>query len=220
MLRYITYQIRHPQPTGPAAQKCHISPTTNIHYCLIRRHHVYKNLLPRNDVSLSSLFLKKPVVLLSSPTLSWTSLPLSPPNFYIQRLINQYKMSARSCTQDVSLTADTSDDSSFNMSQELNRPPCEKARTYPESCRPYEDVFNFSHAPQISTVALPKQEGGEDFVIGGYESNLGLQLGGGLIPAETLDSEPEAILLGCLDDVLPELLAMDSDGGLMFCGFD
>ena len=147
----------------------------------------------------------------------------------VQRLTNQQKMPARGCTQDISLATDTSGNFSpnvsqydrkvipvnenltmFQMSQGPNGPPREDARTYPETCGPYKDDemevcpddLNLPRAPQIPTVALPEEDDGEDFSCSGSKSNLE---GGS---TSTLDGDPEAKLLGRLDDILPELLAI------------
>jgi hypothetical protein len=149
----------------------------------------------------------------------------------VQRPTKQHKMPARRCTQNVSRrltrTANTSDSSSpkvskynrevvpvdenlttFQMSQGINRRPREKARTYPQTYEPYKHDglenwlknLKFPRTPQIPTVALPElQEEGEDF---SYNESK-LNLGGGLMG--TLDGHPDAILLDCLDDILPEL---------------
>ncbi|KAN0109743.1 hypothetical protein V8E52_008990 [Russula decolorans] len=116
-------------------------------------------------------------------------------------------MPARGCTEGISLTADTSGNSSPNESQEPNGPPREDARTYPETCGPYKDDgleaspvnIKLPPAPQIPTVALPEEEDGSC-------SGSGSNLEGGL--TGTSDGDPEAKLLGCLDDILPELLAI------------
>jgi hypothetical protein len=153
------------------------------------------------------------------------------PNFYmnthdVQRLTNQHKMPAQGCTEGISLTADTSGNSRpnvskynrkvitvyenltmFQESQEPNGPPREDARTYPETCGPYKDDgleaspvnIKLPPAPQIPTVALPEEEDGSC-------SGSGSNLEGGL--TGTSDGDPEAKLLGCLDDILPELLAI------------
>ena len=88
-------------------------------------------------------------------------------------------MSARRCTQNiVSLTADTSDNSSpkvskcdrevvpvhenlmtFQMPQELNSPPRKNDHTV---TLPGPDNFNLPRAPRIPTVALPVQEEEQD----------------------------------------------------------
>jgi hypothetical protein len=151
----------------------------------------------------------------------------------VQRLANQHKMPARRCTQDITLTADTSDNSSpnvskynrkvipgdenlttFQMSQGLNGHPHEKARTYPETCEPHKDDgledwldnSNLLNTPQIPTVALPEQEENEDFSYSGSESDLG----GGLL--SKLDGDPEE-MLGCLDelddDIFPKLFVIE-----------
>ena len=60
----------------------------------------------------------------------------------------------------------------------------------------WPDDFNLPPAPQIPTVALPEEEDSEDISCGG-------STGPG-----TLDGDPEAKLLGRLDDILPELLTV------------
>ncbi|KAN0107020.1 hypothetical protein V8E52_010579 [Russula decolorans] len=117
-------------------------------------------------------------------------------------------MPARSHAQDISLTADTIGSPSPNMPQRLNGPPRESVRAYPETCRPYKndgqedrpDNFKLPPAPQIPTIALPKEdcEESEDLSCGGSESNLE----GGLMVA--LYGDPES-----LDDIFPELLAIE-----------
>jgi hypothetical protein len=141
-------------------------------------------------------------------------------------------MPARRCTQKIRLTANTSDNSStkvskykrkvvpvdenlttFQMSRGLNRRPREKARTYPQTYEPYKhdhgledglDNLKFPRTPQMPTVALPEQEDGEVF---SYNESK-LNPGGGLMA--TLDGDPEAILLDCLDDILPELSTIEN----------
>jgi hypothetical protein len=108
-------QIGHPQPASPASQKCYFSPTARIHHCSTGRR-VYKNLLPRTSVCV--------LVLDTSPIhiLIWTPLALSHITFTpslnlhmdthnVRQLPNQHNMPARRRTQDISMTADASDDS-------------------------------------------------------------------------------------------------------------
>lgn len=139
----------------------------------------------------------------------------------VQRLVtNQHNMPAINCTQDISLTADTSGNSSpyvskynrkvidenlttFQTPQGLNRRPREKDD--------WLDNSHLSRAPQILTVALPEEEDSEDLCYSGSESDLGGELMG------TLDGDPEAMLLGCLDDVFPTLFAIEE---LRFGEFD
>jgi hypothetical protein len=140
----------------------------------------------------------------------------------VQRLTNQHNMPAIMRTQDISLTADTSGNPSpnvskynrkvipvdenlttFQTSQGLNRRPREKGD--------WRDNSNLPRAPQIPTLALPEEENGEDLYYSGSESDLG----GGLMG--TLDDDPEAMLLGCLDDVFPTLFAIEE---LRFGEFD
>ena len=92
------------------------------------------------------------------------------------------------------------------MSQGLNRPPCAKVHTYPENCESHEDGGQPPRTPKIPTVALPGEEDGEDFSNGGSDSESDLE--GGLMG--TLRGHPEAILLGCLDDIFPELCTIRS----------
>lgn len=92
----------------------------------------------------------------------------------------------------------------FQMSQGLNRPPRAKARTYPETCESRKDGGQPPRTPKIHTVALPGEEDGEDFSNGGFDFESDLR--GGLMG--TLDGDPEAILLGCLDDIFPELFTI------------
>jgi hypothetical protein len=80
------------------------------------------------------------------------------------------------------------------MSQGLNRHPHENTDDVP-----------LPGAPLFSTVALPGQleleEGGEDS--SNRKSDSKSDLRGGL--TGTLDGDPKAILLDCLDDIFPEL---------------
>jgi hypothetical protein len=106
----------------------------------------------------------------------------------------------------------------MSMSQGLNRPPHEIARTYPETCEPNKDDVpkvrldnlhrDLLRAPQTPTVALPKQEeeqeDSEKIFYSGSESDLG----GGLVGI-TMDDEARA-MLDYIDDIFPGLLAIQS----------
>src|SRR6267154_3787839 len=96
----------------------------------------------------------------------------------VQRLTDQHKMPARWCTQEISLTADTSDNSSSNVSKynrevvpvdgnlttfqtpqglNLNIPPLEKTHISPGACKPNEteepNKSNLPRPPQPLTIA-------------------------------------------------------------------
>jgi len=149
----------------------------------------------------------------------------------IQRHSNQHKMPAKRCTQDISLTADTRDNSSskvskynrdvvpfdenlmtFQMPQGLDRPPREDAHTNPETyglCEhdapeDWPDKIKLPPAPKILTVALPEEEDDGGFF---YSSGSESDLGGGSI--DTLVDDPEGLLFGCLDDIFPQLFVIE-----------
>lgn len=96
------------------------------------------------------------------------------------------------------------------MSQGLNRPLHENARTDPETCEPNKDnglKAPLPRAPQTPTVALPKQEeeleDSDDFSYSGFEPDAGC----GLVGSLTMDGNPE-VMLDYIDDIFPGLLAM------------